>query len=106
MSTFLGILIVSFIVLWLIGFITQIVVRSQLRSLYPDVASRIAPGMMQKSMTTDLAYLRFVIRREYRSLNSRSFVRLCDFFFAVIIVSILVGIILACVMIHERPHHT
>jgi hypothetical protein len=80
MSDSLFALVLVFLVLWLAGLCLQVATRRQLRVLYPDIASRIAPGLLHKSIATDLAWLRFIIRREYRSLDRKGFVRLCDLY--------------------------
>jgi hypothetical protein len=56
--------------------------RRQLRALYPDLAATLYPNMVPRNPITNLISggksWRFVMRREYRSLDNRGFVRLCD----------------------------
>ena len=70
---------VSSIVLWCIGVAATFAYRRGLRTFYPGIAGRIAPGLLRKSIASDLAGIRFLLLREYRSLDRRGFVRLCDF---------------------------
>jgi hypothetical protein len=71
--------LVSSMVLWCIGVATTLVYHRRLRSFYPEVAARIAPGLLRKSIASDLAGIRFLLLREYRSFDRRAFVRFCDF---------------------------
>jgi len=68
---------VSFIALWCVGFVTGFVYRCLLRRFYPEIASSIAPGLFY-SIASDFAELRFLVRGDYRSIDRRGFVRLCD----------------------------
>ena len=70
---------VSSIVLWCVGVAATFVYRRRLRNFYPEIAARIAPGVLRKSIASDLAGIRFLLLREYRSLDRRGFVRFCDF---------------------------
>ncbi len=63
-----------------VGVATSFFYQNRLRAFYPEIAARIAPGLLRKSLTTHFAGLRFLLRRQYRSLNRKGFVRFCDFY--------------------------
>jgi hypothetical protein len=101
MSDSLLALVPAFFVLWLTGFCLQVATRRQLRILYPDIASRIAPGLLHKSIGTDMAWLRFIIRREYRSLDRKGFVRLCDLYLVTLATFAIVFAAMVAVFVHH-----
>ena len=99
MSESLFALLLVCFVLWFTGFCLQIAARRQLRAFYPDIVSRVAPGLLRNSIGTSLAWIQFIMRREYRSLDRRGFVWLCDFYlvtfamFAIIFVVMVVAFV-------------
>jgi hypothetical protein len=91
-------------VLWCIGVISMFVYNCRLRRLYPDIAARIAPSLLRKSMSTDLAGVRFLLLREYRALDRKDFVRFCDFYRLVVIAFLLVfAAFLLCSLFGSTP---
>jgi len=89
-QTLTALLMISSIALWCVGVVTTFVYRHRLRTFYPQIAARIAPGLLQKSVASDLAGLRFLLRRDYRSLDQRGFVRFCDFYRVVMVAFLVV----------------
>src|SRR5258708_23680765 len=86
--------------LWLTGFCLQIAARRQLRAFYPDIASLIAPGLLRNNIGTSLGWLRFIIRREYRSLDRRGFVRLCNFYLITLVIFTIVFVVMVASLVH------
>jgi hypothetical protein len=72
--------IISSILLWCIGVVSTFVYKRRLRRWYPEIASRLAPGLLRKSIAIDFAGIRFLFKREYRSLDRPDFVGFCDFY--------------------------
>ncbi|WFB34964.1 hypothetical protein P3T73_12425 [Kiritimatiellota bacterium B12222] len=65
--------------LWCVGVFTTIVLGMRLRRFYPELAQRVAPGFLHKSIRTDIAGMKFILRREYAELDRPDVVRFCDF---------------------------
>ena len=82
--------------LWCVGVFSTIVFGIRLRRYYPEVAKKVAPGLLRKSIGTDIAGMRFVFRREYADLDRPEFVRFCDFHR---IVSIMFLVVFLCLII-------
>ncbi len=65
-----------------LSFFVYLLYRRRLRALYPDLAATLYPDMIHRNPFTNFISsrksMRFVMRREYRSLDNRGFVRLCD----------------------------
>ncbi|HEY1661375.1 MAG TPA: hypothetical protein VGI03_03060 [Verrucomicrobiae bacterium] len=65
-----------------IAYVAYLLYRRRLKGLYPDLAARLYPDLVPRSPFTRLVSghktWQFVLRREYRSLDNRGFVRLCD----------------------------
>jgi hypothetical protein len=65
-----------------VAFLVHLLYRKRLRELYPDLAATLYPDMVPRnpfaSLVSGRKSWRFVMRREYRSLDNRGFVRLCD----------------------------
>lgn len=83
-------LLLAWIVLWCVGVFMNFAYRNRLRTLYPDIAERVAPGFYRRSITSEFARLRFIFRREYVSLDRKDFVRLCDSY-RIVLIAFLVG---------------
>lgn len=84
MKQSLGVLIIVYFVFWLTALVLQIAVRRRLRAFYPEIAARVAPGFLHNNIAASWAWFRFIIRREYRSLDRPGFVLLCDFYLAAV----------------------
>jgi hypothetical protein len=99
-DSFFALVLVCFVVLWLTGFSLQIATRRQLRAYYPDIASRIAPGLLRNNIGSSLAWIRFIIRREYRSLDRRGFVRLCNIYLVTLTILTVVFVVMVAALVH------
>ncbi len=71
-------LFVIYFGMWAGGIVMTLAYRHRVRRQYPDLAARLYPGLMDKSMRHDLAAMRFVLRGEFRRLDDPSFVRLSE----------------------------
>ena len=62
--------------------IVQLLYRKRLRALYPDLAATLYPDMVPRNpfmkFKSGGKSRWFILRGEYRSLDNRGFVRLCD----------------------------
>lgn len=93
-------IVAAYFVVWITGFCLQIVARRQLRALYPEIAARIAPGFLRNSIASSLAWLRFIIRREYRSFDHPSFVRLCEAYLVTLAVFAVIFAVTVAAFLH------
>ena len=82
MKDAVSILMPVYLVSWAVGFSVHLLYRKRLKELYPDLAATLYPDMVPRNPFARLKSGRksiwFVMRREYRSLDNRRFVRLCD----------------------------
>ena len=105
-DAFFALLLVCVFGLWLTGLCLQIAARRQLRAFYPDIASRVAPGLLRNNIGTSLAWMRFIIRREYRSLDRQGFVRLCNFYLVTFVIFTIVFVVLVAAFVHVSGTHS
>jgi hypothetical protein len=65
-----------------IAFVVYLLYKKRLRELYPDLAATLYPDMIPRNPFENFKSggnsRWFILRREYRSLDNRGFVRLCD----------------------------
>ena len=54
--------------------------KRRLKSAAPHLAEKITPGLFNKSISTDFNANRFIMKKEYRSINNPGFVKFCDFY--------------------------
>lgn len=73
-------LIAAYVFLWAVGAVSSLAYRRRIRRQYPGLAARLFPGLMDKSIRSDLAGMRFMLRGEYRQLDDPAFVRLSELF--------------------------
>jgi hypothetical protein len=106
MSDSLFALVVVYFLVWLTGFCLQIAARRQLRAFYPDIASRVAPGMLRNRIGSSLAWIRFIIRREYRSLDRWSFVWLCHFYLVTLALFVITFVVMVAAFVHVSGTHS
>jgi len=99
-----ALLLVCF-VLWLVGLCLQIAARRRLRAFYPDIASRIAPGLLRNNIGSSLAWMQFIVRRDYRSLDRRGFVRLCNFYLVTLTMFGVVFVVMIAAFVHVSATH-
>lgn len=71
-------LLPAYLLLWVVGVILGFVYQRRLRALYPDLASRLHPGLLRKSAHSDFSATGFLLKARYRKLDNRSFVRLAE----------------------------
>jgi hypothetical protein len=83
MKDAISILMPIYLASMVLCFFVYLLYRRRLRELYPDLAATLYPDMVPRnpfaSFVSGRKSWRFVMRREYRSLDNRGFVRLCDF---------------------------
>lgn len=78
-------LIPLYVVLWIAGVATHFVFARRLRALDPELADRLHPGLMRKSISSDVAAIGFLLRGKFRDLNDPGFVRLGEFYRALLV---------------------
>ena len=67
-----------YLLLWVIVVILGFVYQRRLRASYPELASRLHPGLLRKSVASYLSATGFLLKAKYRKLDNRSFVRLAE----------------------------
>ena len=56
---------------WLAGVILTQLFKRRLKRNHPELADEITRPLLHKSMATDLAFLRFIFTRHYRSTGDK-----------------------------------
>lgn len=74
----LRLLMALYIGLWIAGVVMHFVYTRRLRRVDPQLAERLYPGLWKKSMSSGAAGIRFVLAREFRSVDDPAFVRLSE----------------------------
>jgi hypothetical protein len=77
METIVGSLVFLYLIMWFLGYYLDVVFRRRLKNFYPDLGANLKPGILQKSMDTDVQTTRFILGREYSTLDNPDFVKFC-----------------------------
>lgn len=92
-----GWLLVTYLSMWAGGAVMTLLYRRRIRRRYPELGARLFPGLMDKTIQSDFAGVRFILRAEYRQLDDPAAVRLSEIyratmlsFFAVFVVTVAV----------------
>ena len=82
MKSIISIFMVLYLLSCVLAFFAYLLYRKRLRTLYPELAATLYPDMIPRNPLADFKFsrksMRFMMRREYRSLDNRGFVKLCD----------------------------
>lgn len=73
-------LIPLYLALWVAGVGMHFAYKRRLRALDPELADRLYPGLLRKSIATDFAAMGFLFRGEFRKLNNPGFTRFSELY--------------------------
>ena len=77
---------------WIAGVVFVQLFKRRLRSDHSKLATEIAPPLKHKSMSTDLAFMRFILARRYRLTGDKLLIHYGNVTYACLVI-ILIGLV-------------